>query len=144
MPHLVIVCSGNLETRSDLGVLCRSLADTMLAQRDDDGKPVFPRGGTRVFAYPAPYYAIGDGGAAGRADGGSGEYFFAHLLLRMGRGRSERTQQRVGHALEAATRVHFQPLLDTLHIGVTIQIDVGTEVFDSRLSSLHALFKKKT
>ena len=96
MPHLVILYSGNLDARTDMSVLCRSLADTMLAQRDEAGKPVFPPGGTRVLAYPAPHFAISDGGAAGRAAGGDGDYGFAYLNLRMGRGRSEAVQQGVG------------------------------------------------
>ncbi|MEO8281549.1 MAG: 5-carboxymethyl-2-hydroxymuconate isomerase, partial [Ideonella sp.] len=50
MPHLVILYSGNLDLRTDMPVLCRSLADTMLAQRDEAGKAVFPPGGTRVLA----------------------------------------------------------------------------------------------
>jgi 5-carboxymethyl-2-hydroxymuconate isomerase len=28
------------------------------------------------------------------------------------------------------------------HIGITLQIDVGTEVFDAKLSNLHPLFNK--
>ena len=56
-----------ISTRAaDMSALCRSLADTMLAQRDEAGKPVFPTGGTRVLAYPAPHYAVADGGARAR------------------------------------------------------------------------------
>jgi 5-carboxymethyl-2-hydroxymuconate isomerase len=47
--------------------LCRTLADTMLAVRDEDGKQVYPTGGTRVLAYPAPHYAVADGGDRRRA-----------------------------------------------------------------------------
>ena len=61
----------------------------MLAQRDEGGQAVFPAGGTRVLAYPAPHFAVSDGGAAGRAAGGDGDYGFAYLNLRMGRGRSD-------------------------------------------------------
>ena len=107
MPHLVILYSGNLDARTDLSVLCRSLADAMLAQRDEAGQPVFPPGGTRVLAYPAPHFAVSDGGAAGRAAGGDGDYGFAYLNLRMGRGRSEAVQQGVGRALMAVAKVHF-------------------------------------
>lgn len=142
MPHLVILCSGNLDARTDLSVLCRRLADTMLAQRDETGRPVFPPGGTRVLAYPAAHCAIGDGGTAGRAAGGDGDYGFAYLNLRMGRGRSEAVQQAVGQALIAAARAHFEPLMATMHLGVTLQIDVGAEVFDAKYSSLHPLFNQ--
>jgi 5-carboxymethyl-2-hydroxymuconate isomerase len=142
MPHLVILYSANLDARTDMSALCRSLADTMLAQRDEAGAPVFPPGGTRVFAYPAPHFAISDGGAAGRADGGDGHYGFAYLNLRMGRGRSEAVQQGVGRALSAVAQAHFARLMSSMHIGVTLQVDVGAEVFDAKHSSLHPLFNK--
>jgi 5-carboxymethyl-2-hydroxymuconate isomerase len=142
MPHLVILYSANLDARTDMPGLCRSLADAMLAQRDEAGAPVFPPGGTRVFAYPAPHFAISDGGTAGRAAGGDGHYGFAYLNLRMGRGRSEAVQQGVGRALSAVAQAHFEPLMSRMHIGVTLQVDVGAEVFDAKHSSLHPLFNK--
>jgi len=142
MPHLVILHSGNLDARTDMSVLCRRLADTMLAQRDEHGKAVFPPGGTRVLAYPAAHFAVSDGGAAGRAAGGDGDYGFAYLNLRMGRGRSETVHQDVGHALMAEAKAHFDPLMATMHLGVTLQIDVGAEVFDAKHSTLHPLFNK--
>ena len=142
MPHLVILYSGNLDARTDMSALCRSLADTMLAQRDEGGQAVFPPGGTRVLAYPAPHFAISDGGSAGRLAGGNGDYGFAWLNLRMGRGRSAAVQQRVGEALLAVAKAHFEPLMATMHLGVTLQIDVGAEVFDAKHSTLHPLFNK--
>ena len=33
----------------------------MLELRDEEGKQVFPTGGTRVLAYPAAHYAVADG-----------------------------------------------------------------------------------
>ena len=142
MPHLVILYSANLDARTDMTALCRSLADTMLTQRDESEKPVFPPGGTRVFAYPAPLFAVSDGGTAGRAAGGDGDYGFAYLHLRMGRGRSEAVQQRVGAALLTTAKAHFAPLMAAMHMGVTLQIDVGAEVFDAKHSTLHTLFNK--
>ena len=140
MPHLVLLYSANLDAHTDMTALCRALADTMLAQRDEAGRHVFPPGGTRVLAYPAPHFAISDGGAAGRAAGGDGNYGFVYLNLRMGRGRSAFVQQQVGAALSAAAHAHFAPLLASMHLGVTLQIDVGAEVFDAKHSSLHPLF----
>ena len=142
MPHLVILYSGNLDARTDMPLLCRRLADAMLAQRDEGGKAVFPPGGTRVLAYPAPHFAISDGGSAGRAADGDGDYGFAYLNLRMGRGRSEAVQQGVGRALMAVAKVHFEPMMAAMHVGVTLQIDVGAEVFDAKHSTLHPLFNK--
>jgi 5-carboxymethyl-2-hydroxymuconate isomerase len=143
MPHLVVLYTGNLESRTDVPALCRGLADVMLQQRDEAGKPVFPVGGSRVLAYPATHFSIGDGGTAGRAAGGSGDYGFVYLNLRMGRGRSGAVHRDVGEALTASVREHFAPLQDREHIGVTLQIDVGAEVYDAKMSSLHPLFKKR-
>lgn len=142
MPHLVIFYTPNLERETDMTVLCRALADAMLRARDEENRPVFPAGGIRVLAYPATHYAVSDGGAAGRAAGGSGDYAFVYLNLRMGRGRSAAIHQSVGKALEADTTAHFAPLLASRHIGVTLQIDEGSEVFDAKHSSIHPLFQK--
>ena len=61
MPHLVLYYSPDLERDVDVGSLCRELADCMLEQRDENGRQVFPTGGTRVLAYPAAHAAIADG-----------------------------------------------------------------------------------
>ena len=147
MPHLVILYTPQLDRPADqggtnMGALCRTLADTMLAQRDESNAPVFPPGGVRVLAYPAAHYAVADGGAAGVAAGRGGDYAFVYLNLRMARGRSAAVHASVGRALEAAAKSHFQAQLQAGLIGVTLQIDEGPEVFDAKNSSLHPLFKK--
>ncbi len=151
MPHLVILYTGNLDHVVEMPALCRELADAMLAVRDEAGAQVFPTGGTRVLAYPAPHFAVGDGGAAGRTAGTGktglstddpGEYGFMYLNLRMARGRTAATQQRAGDALLAATRARLDAVMATRHIGVTIQVDEGPEVFDAKHSTLHPLFRK--
>ncbi|MBL8351839.1 MAG: 5-carboxymethyl-2-hydroxymuconate isomerase [Burkholderiaceae bacterium] len=143
MPHLVILYTGNLDAVTDMTALCRALADAMLDVTDEAGAPVFPTGGTRVLAYPAPHFAVADGGAAGRAAGFDVDYGFVYLNLRMGRGRSAALQQQAGRRLEAVVKAHFAPLFPVRPIGVTLQIDEGPEVFDAKNSSLHPLFQKK-
>ena len=133
MPHLVILFTSNLETETDMTALCRSLADTLLAVHDDNGKQVFPTGGTRVLAYPAAHYAVADG----RED-----YAFVYLNLRMGQGRADAIHKKVGDALLMTTKTHFQPVFRQRHIGITLQIDEGPEVFDAKHSNLHPLFNK--
>lgn len=133
MPHLVILYSDNLDAQADMNALCRNLADALIAQLDDAGAAVFPPGGTRVLAYPSPRYAIADG---------QHDYAFAYMNLRMGRGRGEATQQRIGEALLAVAKEFFDPIQLRRLVGVTLQIDVGAEVFDGKLSNLHPLFKK--
>ncbi|MEW6340649.1 MAG: 5-carboxymethyl-2-hydroxymuconate isomerase [Paraburkholderia sp.] len=147
MPHLTILYTPDLDRAPDHGgadmpALCKVLAETMVAQRDESGQPVFPVGGVRVLAYPAAHHAVADGGAAGLAAGGTGEYAFVYLNLRMARGRSAAVHESVGQALDACIKRHFAALLATRHIGITLQIDEGAEVFNSRTSSLHPLFQR--
>ena len=134
MPHLVILYTPNIEPRTDLTALCRSLADTMLAVRDEAGKQVFPTGGTRVLAYPAAHYAVADG---------KGDYAFMYLNLRMGGGRSATVKQAAGDSLLATVRAHFAPIFDNAPIGITLQIDESPgQVYDGKHSTLHPLFNK--
>ena len=117
-----------------MSALCRALADTMLAVRDEDGKQVFPTGGTRVLAYPAAHYAVADG---------QRDYAFVYLNLRMGAGRSAATQQRAGDAVLATAKAHFDPLMAQRLIGVTVQVDESPgQVYDGKHSNLHPLFNK--
>jgi len=133
MPHLVVLYTDNLEAETNMKALCRSLADAMLAVRDERAQPVYPPGGVRVLAYPATHYAVADG---------QRDYAFVYLNLRMGRGRSEAVKRRAGEALLAAVKGHFEPLFASRYIGLTLQIDEGQEVFDAKHSTIHPLFRK--
>ena len=88
-----------------------------------------------MLAYPAGHHAVADG---------QGDYGFADLNLRMGRGRSAAVQQQAGNALAAVARLHFAPLMAQRPVGVTLQIDEGPEVFDAKHSTLHPLFAPPT
>ena len=86
----------------------------------------------------------GTGRAAGGTQHDPGDYAFVYLNLRMAAGRSAATHKRVGDALLMATKSHFQPVFARRHIGVTLQIDEGNEVFDAKHSNLHPLFAPPT
>jgi 5-carboxymethyl-2-hydroxymuconate isomerase len=133
MPHLVILYTPQLDTETDMTVLCRSLADTMITQRDEAEKPVVPIGGTRVLAYPAAHYAVADD---------KRDYAFVYLNLRMGRGRSDAVKKRIGEALIATARAHFAAIFEKRYLGITLQIDEGQEQFDAKHSTIHPLFQK--
>lgn len=134
MPHLVILYTKPLDAETDMGALCRTLADTMRGCVDEVGKPVLPVGGIRVLAYPAAHHAVADG---------SGDHAFCYLNLRIGKGRSAAVHRAVGEALTAATKAHFAPLLASRPLGLTLQIDEGPEVFDAKIGNLHALLANK-
>jgi 5-carboxymethyl-2-hydroxymuconate isomerase len=133
MPHLVILYTANLDKETDMTALCRSLADTMLQVKDEAGAQVYPTGGIRVFAYPAPHFAVADG---------KDDYAFVYLNVRMAKGRSDATKKAAGEAIIATTKAHFQLIFAQRHIGMTLQIDEGMEVFDAKHSNLHPLFNK--
>lgn len=136
MPHLVLLYTPELEQETDVSALCRALADTMLEQRDEAGKAVFPSGGTRVLAYPAAHSAVADG---------KGDYGFCYANLRMGSGRSPAVHQAVGDSLLAVLRAHLEPILQRRPLGITLQIDESAaQVYDAKHSSLHPLFTKPT
>ena len=134
MPHLVILYTPNLDARTDMTALCRRLADTMLDQHDEDGRQVFPTGGTRVLAFPAAHYAVADG---------QDDYAFVYLNLRMGAGRSDAIKKRAGDALLAGVKAHFDPIFGEQLMGCTLQIDESPgQVYDGKHSNLHPLFNK--
>ncbi len=133
MPHLVILYTPQLDAETDMTALCRTLCDAMLGVRDEADKQVFPTGGTRVLAYPAAHSAVADG---------QRDYAFLYLNVRMAKGRSAAVHQAVGDAVATAARAHLAPLFEQRHIGMTVQIDEGHEVFDAKHSTIHPLFQK--
>jgi 5-carboxymethyl-2-hydroxymuconate isomerase len=133
MPHLVILYTANLDKETDMTALCRTLADTMLQVKDETGAQVYPTGGTRVFAYPAAHFAVADG---------KDDYAFVYLNVRMAKGRSDATKKAAGEAIIASAKAHLHPIFAQRHIGMTLQIDEGMEVFDAKHSNLHPLFNK--
>ena len=134
MPHLVILYTPNIDTKTDVSALCRTLADEMLEIRDEAGKQVFPTGGTRVLAYPAAHYAVADG---------KGDYGFMYLNVRMASGRSEAVKKDAGDRLLAKVKEHFAPIFERELIGITLQIDESPgQVYDGKHSTLHPLFNK--
>ena len=150
MPHCVILYTPNLDQKSDLTALCRKLAGCMIKQLDENGKQVFPTGGTRVLAFAAAHSAVADGGAAGLAAAAgknwtpktATDYAFIYLNIRMAAGRSEAVKKTAGDALTAITRAHFADVLLKSPLGITLQIDESPgQVYDAKISSLHPLFQ---
>jgi 5-carboxymethyl-2-hydroxymuconate isomerase len=134
MPHCVILYTPNVDAKTDMGALCRKLADTMLTVLDEAGKQVFPTGGTRVLAYPATHYAVADG---------KGDYAFVYLNVRMGAGRSDAVKKNAGDTLMEVVKQHFAPVFAGELIGITLQIDESPgQVYDGKHSTLHPLFNK--
>ncbi len=134
MPHLVILYTPDIDRKTDVTALCRTLADEMLVIHDEAGKQVFPTGGTRVLAYPAAHSAVADG---------KGDYGFMYLNVRMAGGRSDAVKKAVGDRLLARVKEHFAPIFESEMIGITLQVDESPgQVYDGKHSMLHPLFNK--
>ena len=132
MPHLKIEYTGNIEDRADMGGLCQALAQVLGSLRDEKDLPLFPLGGTRVLAYPAPHHAVADGA----------DHAFVYLNLRIATGRSPAMIKIAGDALLERTKAHFSSLFSERTLGITLQIDEGVQVYDAKHSRLHTLFNK--
>ena len=136
MPHLVLYYSSNLEPQVAFTPLCRALADCMVAAKDETAQNVFPTGGVRVLAYPAPHSAVSDG----TRDATLGKDAFVYLHLNMKAGRRAATHTIVGDALMDIVKAHLAAVFAKQHIGVTLQITEGAEVYDNRWSNIHPLY----
>lgn len=112
MPHLVIQHTPNIQT--DFKALCLSLLQTLLSIRDEQGKQVFPEGGTRVLTYPATEFAVGDG---------KGDYGFIYLNLRIFTGRSPAVVKDTGDKLMAVLKEHMEPARLKMPMGITLNIE---------------------
>ena len=134
MPHVVVQYTSNLESKVDMPQLCREIAATLIEQKNEAGGPLFPIGGTRVLAYPAQAYAVGDA---------KGDYGFCYINIRIAAGRSDAKKKATGDAVLATVRGLFAAAFESSHIGVTIQIDESPgQVYDAKHSNLHPLFNK--
>ena len=132
MPHVVIHYTRNVE--ADMDALCRELAASLLAQKEEDGSQLFPPGGTRVMAYPAAHYAVADG---------KQDYAFVYINVKIASGRSEAAKTRAGDAMMEKVKTRFAPLFERKLIGITLQIEESPgQVYDAKHNNLHPLFKQ--
>ena len=127
MPHLTIEYTANLDAAADMPGLCRTLAATIVALRNDEGAPLFPVAGTRVLAYPAHSFAVADG----EPDRG-----FIYMNMRIMAGRSEAMKQRAGDAVLAAASAHIETVFATRAVGLTLQLDEGAPVYEGKRNNL--------
>ena len=134
MPHVTIQYTANLDPEAGIGKLCTALAEVICRQRDAAGERVFPIGGTRVLAYPAQTFAVADGAP---------ERAFVYVNARIARGRAAPLVKATGEAMMTAIREHFSVLFAERALGITLQIDEGEPVYDSKHSNLHPLFAGK-
>lgn len=107
MPHVSIEYSANLDERIDIQALCETIHTGALATG------FFELGAVRVRAVCCAYYAVADK---------LPENAFAHITLRLGRGRSAADKKTIGDTIFAAADKFCAPLLATPHFALSFEI----------------------
>ena len=128
MPHLTIEYSANLDGKSDMAALCRSLHAAMLASG------LFELGAIRVRAVRCTDYAVADL---------LPENAFADLRLRIGAGRSAADKARAGEMIFAAAVAHFAPLFATPHFALTLDISELDPALSWKKNAIHPRLRAK-
>ena len=128
MPHLTIEYSANLDGKSDMAALCRSLHAAMLASG------LFELGAIRVRAVRCTDYAVADL---------LPENAFADLRLRIGAGRALADKTRAGEMIFAAAVSHFAPLFETPHFALTLDISELNPALSWKKNAIHPRLRAK-
>jgi 5-carboxymethyl-2-hydroxymuconate isomerase len=128
MPHLTIEYSANLDARTDIGGLCRTLHAAILATG------LFEIGAIRVRALRCADFAVADQLA---------ENGFADLRMRIGAGRSVEDKARAGQAIFAAAVHHFAPLFETPHFALTLDIAEIDAALSWKKNAIHPRLRAK-
>jgi len=115
MPHIIVDYSANLDAKADVGKLCEALHAAALTT------PYFELGAIRVRALRCGHYAVADQ---------LPENAYAHIMVRIGEGRSDDAKKEMGEVLWSAATAFFGPLFATPHFALTLEI---VEI-DGRLS----------
>lgn len=126
MPHLTIEYTANLDAHSDVSALCKVLSHTLVTLKDPAGALVFPLYGTRVLAYPAARYAVGDGEQSRT---------FLYLNLRITPGRSADLIKTIGDTVLSAAREHLAPAMDKLPLRLTLHIDETPPAYEGKFTN---------
>jgi 5-carboxymethyl-2-hydroxymuconate isomerase len=107
MPHFTIEHSANLDGQADVQGLCDVIHAAAMATG------FFELGAVRVRAVSCKHYAVAD-----RLP----ENAFAHITLRLGKGRSAADKKSIGETIFAAADRHFAALLAKPHFALSFEI----------------------
>jgi 5-carboxymethyl-2-hydroxymuconate isomerase len=108
MPHLIVECSENLAKAVALDDLVRALHEAAIATG------VFPLGGIRTRVHVCRHYRIADGDP---------KHAFAHVEMRIARGRDLATRQRAGEQVFASLREGLVAMRRTNTLALSLEIN---------------------
>ncbi|MFM0172570.1 5-carboxymethyl-2-hydroxymuconate Delta-isomerase [Paraburkholderia sediminicola] len=131
MPHLTLEYSANLATEESVGQLCKTLAQCLDAQRENEQR-IYPLGGIRVRALRCEQYCIADGRTHAA---------FLHANLKIGAGRSEAAKKATGDALFTLIKQHFATEFEQHGLALSLEINEFSEAGTWKHNNLHARLK---
>lgn len=107
MPHLTIEYSAGMEAAAEMPGLLAALRDAMM----ETG--LFPLGGVRVRAFAATHALVAEGGP----------HDFAHMMLRLGEGRTHAQKAAAMETIYAAAEAWLAPRMADR--GFALSLDVA-------------------
>jgi 5-carboxymethyl-2-hydroxymuconate isomerase len=129
MPHLIVECSENLATAVALDDLVRALHEAAIATG------VFPLGGIRTRVHVCRHYRIADGDP---------KYAFAHVEMRIARGRDLATRKRAGEQVFKALRDGLAAVQATNTLALSLEINEIDSETALRYNEVHEHLLRRT
>jgi len=129
MPHLIVECSENLAQAVALDELVRALHEAAIATG------VFPLGGIRTRVHVCRHYRIADGDP---------RHAFAHVEMRIARGRDLATRKRAGEQVFAALREGLAALRATNTLALSLEINEIDSDTALRYNEVHDYLLRRT
>lgn len=127
MPHFTMDYSSNLDGKVDFDALCRVVHAEILKTG------LFETGAVRVRAIRCDAYAIADL---------LPENAFIDMSFRIGEGRSENDKRRTGEALFKAVTQQLDPLFQTPHFALTLEIREIDPALSWKKNAIHPRLRK--
>ncbi|MBK8458349.1 MAG: 5-carboxymethyl-2-hydroxymuconate isomerase [Phyllobacteriaceae bacterium] len=129
MPHVTMEYSANLETRSDIGALCRAARAALMKTG------LFELGAVRVRAVRCDHCAIADEHP---------DNAFLAALIRIGAGRTLDERRQAGAAVHDALAAALAPLFDTPHFALSVDLVENDTGLSWKTNAMHARLRGKS
>jgi 5-carboxymethyl-2-hydroxymuconate isomerase len=126
VPHIVIECSDNVRTRTDLADLLESVHATAL------GTGVFPEGGIRTRIAERRDYRIADSDPANA---------FVHVTLRIGSGRDAETKRRAAQTVFETVCRSLQAAYETTPLSISLELQEIDPDLSFKKNNIHDYVK---
>lgn len=126
MPHIIIECSDNVRTRTDLPALVASVHAAALSTG------VFPEGGIRTRVAERSDYLIADSNP---------DNAFVHVVMRIATGRDLATKRQAAETVFAAVCDRLAPVFEQSPLAISLELQEIDPDLSYRKNNLHDYVK---